>query len=138
MDLEPLGRFTASLARTEFVGSTPRGRRIIGPIVNARLTGDRLQASQAGTSAADWLVLGPDGTIFIDVRIAFRTDDGARIYMSYSGRGDWSAGVMSGAVFATPVFETADERYRWLNGVLCAAKGMVSAGGAEYELAVLR
>lgn len=138
MRIEPLCRFTASLARTELVADTPRGRRIIGPIVDARLAGDRLTAAQVGRSAADWLVIGPDGTTFIDVRIALRTTDGARLFMSYSGRADWSGGVMSGPVYSTPVFETADPRYAWLNAVLCAAKGTVSASGAEYEIGVLR
>ncbi|WP_157749656.1 DUF3237 domain-containing protein [Jatrophihabitans sp. GAS493] len=138
MDLEPLCRFTAYLNRPEMVADTPRGRRLIGPIVRAELTGDRFHATQAGTSAADWLVMGPDGTTFIDVRIAFRTDDGARLFMSYLGRADWSGGVMSAPVFSTPVFETAHPDYAWLNRVLCVGKGSVFEGGAEYELAVLR
>ncbi len=138
MDLEPLCRFTASLAQTEMVASTPRGRRIVGPIVDASLTGERLSGRQIGTSAADWLVMAPDGTTFIDVRIAFRTTDGARIFMTYLGRADWSAGVMSGPVYSTPVFETADDRYSWLNSIVCAAKGEVFAGGAHYDLSVLR
>lgn len=138
MQLEPLTRFTAKLARTEMVGSTPRGRRIIGPIIDSRLEGERLNAVQVGTSAADWLVMAADGTTYIDVRIAFLTDDGARLYMTYHGRADWSHGVMSDAVFSTPCFETADPRYAWLNPVLCAAKGRVFDGGAEYDVAVLR
>ena len=138
MQLEPLCHFTAALAKTEFVGNTPRGRRIIGPIVGSTLSGDRLTATQIGTSAADWLVIAPDGTTYIDVRIAFLTDDGARIYMTYLGRADWSAGVFGGPVYSTPVFETQDERYTWLNTVMCAGKGEVFDGGARYELAVLR
>lgn len=138
MELEPLCRFTASLAKVEMVASTPRGRRIIGPIVESSLAGERLEATQVGTSAADWLLMGPDGSTYIDVRIAFRTHDGARIYMSYLGRADWSAGVYGGPVYAAPVFETQDERYTWLNTVLCAAKGRVFDGGAEYEIAALR
>jgi hypothetical protein len=138
VELEPLCRFSAGLARTEMVASTPRGRRIVGPIIESKLTGERLSATQVGTSAADWLVMGPDGTIYIDVRIAWKTDDGARLYMTYLGRGDWSGGVLSGDVFSTPVFETADPRYAWLNSVVCVAKGRVFEGGAEYEIAVLR
>jgi hypothetical protein len=138
MLLEPLATFKARLSRTELVASTPRGRRIIGPIVDARLEGERLSATQVGTSAADWLVMAPDGTTYIDVRIAVRTDDGARLFMTYFGRADWSGGVMSGPVYSTPCFETSDPRYAWLNPVLCAARGRVFEGGAEYELAVLR
>lgn len=138
MELEPLCRFTAELDRTEMVAQTPAGQRIIGPIVRSRLEGPRLRAEQVGTSAADWLVLSSDGTTEIDVRLCFRTDDGAALYLSYSGRADWSGGVMSGPVFSAPVFETGAPRYRWLNSVLCAGKGEVFEGGAEYEICVLR
>lgn len=134
MEIEHLCTFTAHLARTEMVATTPRGRRVIGPIVDSELTGDRLTATQVGTSAADWLVMGPDGTTFIDVRIAFKTHDGARLFMAYRGRADWSGGIMSGPVFSTPVFETQDERYAWLNPILCVGKGRVFDGGAEYQI----
>lgn len=134
MEIEHLCTFTAHLARTEMVATTPRGRRVIGPIVDSSLTGERLTARQVGTSAADWLVLGPDGTTYIDVRIAFKTDDGAYLYMAYRGRADWSQGIMSGPVFSTPVFETQDHRYTWLNSILCVGKGLVFEGGAEYQI----
>ena len=93
------------------VADTPRGRRIVAGIREGRLDGERLQASQRGTSAADWLVIGSDGTAFIDVRISFRTDDGAFIQMTYSGRGDWGDGPMTGPVYSAPYFETDDDRY---------------------------
>jgi len=138
MQLEPLCTFTAQLSRTELVASTPVGRRIIGPIHSATLTGDRLRATQRGTSAADWLVMGPDGTVQIDVRLVFVTDDGARLFVEYLGKADWSGGVMSGPVYSTPTFATDDPRYRWLNAVQCAARGQVHETGAQYELFVLR
>jgi hypothetical protein len=137
MEFESLCHFTASLERAELVASTPRGKRIIGPIVAAELVGERLTAQQVGRSAADWMLIGSDGTAYIDVRIVFRTDDGARLFMTYTGRADWSDGIMSGPVFSTPMFETADSRYAWLNSVLCIGKGRVWEGGAEYEIGVL-
>ncbi len=138
MELEPLCRFTAELNRTELVVPGPLGRRIIGPIINARLEGERLKASQRGTSAADWLLLADDGTTYIDVRMALVTDDGAFIYLTYAGRADWSGGVLSGPVYSAPTFATEDPRYQWLNPLQCAGKGRVFEGGAEYEIAVLR
>jgi hypothetical protein len=138
MDIEHLCTFTAHLERTEMIASTPRGRRVIGPIVDSTLVGEHLEARQVGTSSADWLVLAPDGTTYIDVRIAFRTHDGAYLYMSYGGRADWSEGIMSGPVFSTPVFETQDERYAWLNPILCVGRGRVFEGGAEYAIGRLR
>lgn len=138
MRLEPLCTFTARLSKTELVATTPLGRRIIGPIHGATLTGERVRAVQRGTSAADWLVMGPDGTVQIDVRLVFVTDDGARLYLEYLGRADWSGGVMSGPVYSVPTFSTDDPRYSWLNSVQCAARGQVRQDGADYEMFVLR
>lgn len=138
MHIDHLCRYEAKLARTEMVATTPRGSRIIGPIVNSTLEGERISARQVGTSAADWMVLGPDGTTFIDVRIVFRTHDDAWVYMSYKGRADWSGGVMSGPVFSTMVFETQDERYAWLNPVLAVGRGVVTDAGGDYEIGILR
>ena len=138
VELIPLCEFTATLGRPEMVADTPRGRRIIAGINNGRLDGDRLHASQRGTTAADWLVIGTDGTAFVDVRISFRTDDGAFIQMTYSGRGDWGEGPMTAPVYSAPYFETDDERYTWLNTIQVVGRGEVAEEGARYELFEVR
>lgn len=137
MDLQPFGTFTAPLNRVEFVGSTPRGRRMVGPIVDARLEGPHVSASQRGTSAADWLLTAPDGSTVIDVRISLRTDDGAFIQVTYSGRADWSGGVGSGPVHSAFRFDTEDSRYRWLNSRLVLGKGQVELDHGAYDLFLL-
>lgn len=138
IELIPLCVFTATLGRPEMVADTPRGRRIIAGIREGRLEGELLQASQRGTSAADWLVIGSDGTAFIDVRISFRTNDGAFIQMTYSGRGDWGKGPMTAPVYSAPYFETDDERYSWLNRIQVVGRGDVAEAGARYELYEVR
>ena len=137
MQARPFGTFTAPLARVEFVGTTPLGRRLIGPIVGGRIEGPVLNATQRGTSAADWLLRGPDGTTVIDVRMALRTDDGAFLYLSYSGRADWSGGVGSGPVYSAFRFDTDDERYRWLTSRLVVGRGQVGEDHGEYDLQLL-
>jgi hypothetical protein len=34
----------------------------------------------------------------------------------------------------TPVFETGDERYWWLNDLVCVAEGKLTADGASYRV----
>jgi hypothetical protein len=34
----------------------------------------------------------------------------------------------------TPRFETADERYQWLNGLVCVAQGNAAPDGVEYRV----
>ncbi|WP_159083500.1 DUF3237 domain-containing protein [Nocardioides terrigena] len=137
MQLQPFGTFTAPLERVEFVGTTPRGRRLVGPIVNARLQGEHVRASQRGRSAADWLITGPGGATVIDVRISLRCDDGAFLQVSYSGRTDWAGGVGSGAVYSAFRFETGDDRYRWLHSRLVVGKGQVHEDHGVYDLFLL-
>ncbi|KRF00978.1 hypothetical protein ASG88_11305 [Nocardioides sp. Soil777] len=137
MQLQPFGTFTAPLGRVEFVGDTPRGRRLIGPIVGARIDGEHLRADQRGTSAADWLLTGPDGATVIDVRISFRCDDGAFVQIAYTGRADWAGGVGSGPVYSAFRFETEDERYRWLHSRIVVGKGQVHPDHGTYDLFLL-
>lgn len=137
MDLEPFGTFRAPLNPVEFVGSTPRGRRLVGPIDGARLEGPLLAASQRGKSGADWLRTGPDGTTLIDVRISLRSDDGAFLQVSYTGRADWATGVGGGPVYSAFRFDTEDDRYRWLNSRLVIGKGEVQLDHGAYDLFLL-
>lgn len=137
MQARPFGTFHAPLARVEFLGTTPRGHRLIGPLVGARLDGPVLAATQRGTSAADWLLRGPDGTTVIDVRIAMRTDDGAHLYITYDGRADWSGGIGSGPVYSAFRFDTDDPRYRWLTRRLVVGRGQVCEDHGEYALFLL-
>ncbi|MGH3672027.1 MAG: DUF3237 family protein [Pseudonocardiaceae bacterium] len=37
-------------------------------------------------------------------------------------------------MYASPRFETGDERYAWINKIQAIAKGVVSGGVLRYEL----
>ncbi|GAA1541934.1 hypothetical protein HD600_000861 [Microbacterium ginsengiterrae] len=137
MRIEPFGTFRAPLSRVEFRGDASRGHRLVGPIVGATIDGPLLRATQNGTSAADWLLQGPDGTVFIDVRISMRTDDGAPLQITYSGRADWPDGVGSGPVRAAFVFETDAPQYRWLCSRMVVGVGSVEQTHGSYSLAML-
>ena len=137
MELLPFGRMSAPLAPVEFVGKTPRGHRLVGPIIAARLEGPYVNATQRGTSAADWLLIAPDGVTLIDVRIAWRTDDGAFLYLTYRGRTDWSGGVGSAPVYSAMRFDTDDKRYHWLTTRIVVGKGQLHPDRGAYELFML-
>jgi hypothetical protein len=134
LKLVPFGHLAAPLAPVEFVGMTPKGKRLIGPIVGARLEGPHIQASQSGTSAADWLIQSADGTVLVDVRLSLRTDDGAELYVAYSGRADWSGGIGCGPVYSAFRFDSEHARYRWLQTRLIVGKGNVEIGRGRYDL----
>ncbi len=141
MELVPFAVLTAHpIAKPDFAGQTPLGQRVVVGITDGRIEGERLSASQRGGSAADWLLVGPDGTAIPDVRMALRTDDGAFVYMTYQGRGDASQGMNGATMYTAITFEVADERYAWLNARLFVGKGSIDtdAGQVRYEVFELR
>ncbi|WP_162246511.1 DUF3237 domain-containing protein [Aeromicrobium sp. Root495] len=142
MELVPFCVFTARpLAdKPDFAGRTPLGQRVVVGVRDGRCEGERFMASQRGESAADWLIIGPDGTAIPDVRMALRTDDGAFIYMTYQGRGDASDGLDGATMYTAVTFEVADERYAWLNTSLFVGKGSIdtSSSTVRYEIFQLR
>ena len=76
------------------------------------MKGDRLRGEMLGAAGADWLIVTPEGTGTVDVRMALQTDDGAVIFVQYNGRMDLSRGFQFPmTAYVAPRFETGDERY---------------------------
>lgn len=61
---------------------SPFGTRLVWQISTARLFGERIDATLAGTGL-DWIRLGPDGLRRQDLRATLRTDDGEIVLFSY-------------------------------------------------------
>ncbi len=141
LELVPLCMATVTPQPPIDLGQTPAGHRLMVTIGEAVWEGKRLRARlKGGTVAADWMVIGPDGTGFIDIRLTLETHDGALIYVSYQGRRD-IAQVMGGIdapVYIMPRFETNDERYAWLNKVQAVGKGTEWGDSRVYEIYELR
>ena len=137
LKLIPLGTMVGELRRPHLLAKTPVGDRMIFEVAGGSLTGPRIRGRLKGTSAADWMVVGPDGTGTLDVRALLETDDGALVFIHYAGRVDLSQGP-GAPLYAAPRFETGDDRYRWLNCVQAAGKGSLDGGTLTYELYELR
>lgn len=138
MELRPLGTLALTFTSDHLfmLGPTPQGTRIIQEIASAELTGDRVKATLKGAAAADWCTLTDSGLARFDIRMLLETADGALIYLPYTGKADWSAGFAQGSIFAVAQFETADERYRWLNTIQIVGEGRIAADGSgvSYQL----
>ncbi len=137
MELVPLGTMTATLRKPYLLPKTPAGDRLIYEVASGSFVGERLSGVMHGTSTADWLTIGPDGTATLDVRSVLLTDDGAYVYLYYSGRVDVSTGFTA-PLYAAPLFETGDDRYRWLNRVQAVAKGVLDGLVLTYEVCEVR
>lgn len=126
------------------VGPGPYGARAVATVTEGRVTGDRLNGDVKG-AGADWLLIGPDGFVRVDVRAQLVTDDGAGIYVTYLGlleMNDKTLGAMGGGETSfddqyfrtTPRMETGDPRYAWVNTTMFVARGRLIPGGVEYEV----
>lgn len=131
IDLVPL--CTADVTLAEPIVVSPE--LVIGEVLAARFEGERLTGSLKGRAAADWLRMSPEGFGTLDVRVTLETDDGALVYATYSGR----LHLDTMTAYATPLFHTADERYRWLNRIQALSKGTFpSPTNLVYEIYEVR
>jgi hypothetical protein len=142
LDSLPVEHIGTLSARTNdvarpLVKSGPFGTKSVATVTGGSLIGPRINASiPEGVAAGDWLTIRPDGSFALDVRLSLRTDDGADIYVSYTGigtRGEDGAPIIK----TSPRFETGDERYGWLNNTFCVAIGTTTDEGVSYELYAL-
>jgi Protein of unknown function (DUF3237) len=78
IELVPLCTIRVQLKPPIEVGTGPAGTRMIFELASAEVKGDRLRG-ELGAAAADWAVLGPEGTGTLDIKWTLRTDDGATI-----------------------------------------------------------
>ena len=115
------------------VGETPYGRRRIATVTGGSFEGEELKGTVLPSPGGDWLLLRRDGVLQLDVRITLKTHDDHLIYMSYRGMRHGPAWVIeqlnkgekvdpSQYYFrSTPSFETASDKYRFLNRIVCVA-----------------
>ena len=128
------------------VGNTPGVDRRVGVITGGRFEGERLRGTVL-PGGSDWQAIRPgDGAWMLDVRIVLKTDDGQIIGMPYRGMRHGPREVLDRiargeVVKATdyylriaPFFETASEKYNWLNGVIGVGIGHRLPEGPIYQV----
>jgi hypothetical protein len=126
------------------IGDTPAGHRTIVKITGGEFDGPRIRGRVI--EGDDWLLLRPDGVMQLDCRMTLETDDGHMICMTYRGLRHGPQEVMDRIgrgeeVDAseyyhrvTPYFETASEKYGWLNAAVCVAAGHKRPWGGAYSV----
>jgi Protein of unknown function (DUF3237) len=115
------------------IPSGPAGTRVIVTAMNGTFEGPKLKGKVADAAGGDWVTVRADGIMSLDVRLCLLTDDGASIYMTYTGLGRREAdGSMM--IRTVPRFETGDERYSWLNSVQAVSHGTTTPGSVTYDV----
>ncbi len=127
------------------MGTTPHGTRTILYVTGGTIEGPKIKATVL-PGGGDWLLGRPDGTNVMDVRAVACTDDGQIIYTYYRGylniRPEVLQRIYKGEKVdpseyyfrTTPVFETASDKYAWLNKVVTVGIGTLSATGVAYRV----
>lgn len=138
IELVPLCEVHLTLTDPIVIPSTPAGTRLIVPVTDGVVTGERLSGTIDSQAGGDWLTLDATGIASIDVRVTIRTDDGALVFVQYQGRGDMSGGPGAAPLYVAPRFEAGDERYTWLNKVQAVGKGILDGADLTYELYEIR
>lgn len=134
------------------LGRSPWRNRRVSYIAGGTIEGPRLKG-EVLAGGGDWSELGqgPDGAALtlVDVRSIWKTHDGAMVYVTYSGRlvipaaalGDFRdpgrvESLPDDAYYfrIQPTFETADERYAWLNALVAVGYGRRTAKGVRYRV----
>jgi hypothetical protein len=122
-------RLRLTTAPIEEVGPVLRGLLIIFPIVGGTFDGERLRGKVL-PGGADWVTARADGTFELDLRVTLEADDGALIYMTFTGVRD-----DANHYFRTlPRFETASSKYDFLNRLLAVGMGEILPDGPVHSI----
>lgn len=148
LNYEPLFVMTFAVGydRAQPLGTTAAGFRGAYPVDGGTFEGERLRGV-VNPGGADWITQRSDGLMLIDVRLTLTTDDRATIGMAYTGIAQARTPELMErfrrrellpyedfSLHTTPRFETGDERYAWLNGVIAVTNGERTATGGTYHV----
>ena len=143
--LEPFLSAAITLAPAQELGEAPLGRRRIINITGGSFRGARL-SGRVLPGGADWQVIRADGVADLDARYTLETADGALIYVRNHGYRHGPAEVLEKLSLGkdvdpslyymrtTPLFETGDPRYAWLNRLICVGTGARRKSSVELEV----
>lgn len=137
------------------LGQSPFADRKVGYVTGGSFEGARLKG-EILPGGGNWSTNGPlddgQGVGTFDARTLWRTEDGAMIYVTYTGRSlifdavikefrDPDAAPVDPSRYyirIAPVFETSDPRYAWLNGVLAVGCGQRMPWGIRHWMFAIK
>jgi hypothetical protein len=142
-------RLDAELAAPVDLGPTPEGHRRVIAFTGGRVTGPALTGEVVADGGADWQIVRPDGVAVADIRCTLRTDGGALLLVTATGRRHGPPEVLARLARGEPVapdaytfriaatIETADDELSWLNDGVFVAVGARRPDGVTYDLYVV-
>jgi len=144
LPVEHLCDFRVDLEPAELIG-TPVGIQMVFIAKGGRVEGPELNG-EILPGGGDWLLVGDDRIGRVNAKAMVRTDDGVLIHYTAGGiieiPDDGLARLEAGErlpfeetyVRTTPKFETADERYDWLNRLVIVGHNELSRDHIDYRM----
>lgn len=131
-----------SLNPPQVIGPVLKGTRLIFPFKSGTIKGDNI-TGKIIDCGGEWGLSVDSNTFKMDVRATIQTDDGALIYISYTGysyaSGKNAALMREGKGYelspndyyfrSVPVFETSAPKYAWLNHTVAVGVGSFTGPG---------
>jgi uncharacterized protein DUF3237 len=145
MELVEEFTFQATIDPPLAVGAGPRGTRLIAVVTGGKVSGERISGEILG--GGDWVLVDAEGFGAVDVRLHVRTDDGALLYLTYTGVVEFTDAVNAALaegrgtewgdqyLRVTPRIEAGDPRYAWVNHTVFVGEARMRPGlGVEYRV----
>ena len=142
----PLFTLSLKVGSLDDMGKTPFGQRRLAAVAGGTFEGPKLKGKVVENGGSDWLLVRPDGATQLDVRIVLKTDDDHLIGMTYRGIRHGDPAVMARVNRGEPVdpssyyfrivpfFETASDKYGWLNRIVAVGLGHREPQGPIYRV----
>ncbi len=137
---------TLQIGNSHDLGATPYGDKKIVQVTGGQFSGQKISGNVRPESAADWVLIRPDLSIKLDVRLTLETNDNAMIFMRYEGIRHSSPEIAHKLAKndsvdpqlyywrASPFFETSSKQYLWLNNIVAVALGQKKESKVFYEV----
>ena len=145
LQLRPLFIFRIAVNRPSVIGQTPSIDRRVGEITGGTFEGERLRGKIL-SGGSDWQTVRRDGSWVLDVRFVMETDDGHLIGMTYRGLRHGPKDVIDAITRGEQVnpasyyfrvaafFETASDKYGWINNLVAVGLGHRLPTGPIYQV----
>ena len=139
-----VGELRIQVTGSHMLGSSPLGRRRIDELGKGHFKGPRIEAQIV--AGMDLLLGGADGALRPDVRLVLQLDDGEVLLIQYRGVRHGPPEIMARIAAGEQVpassyylrtglvFETASEKYGWLNRIVGVGVGRREPDAAVYDV----
>ncbi|MFA6083491.1 DUF3237 domain-containing protein [Mucilaginibacter sp.] len=142
---KPLLTLKCVVGPAQIIGNTPGGNHLVGVLQSGFFEGERL-SGEVLPGGSDWQTIRTDGSILLDCKLVLKTSDGEIISLKYTGvrvnPPSIQAQMAKGEAIRpedyylriVPVFETASEKYAWINNVVAIGIGNRQPDGPHYSM----